>query len=445
MDYDVVFIGSGQGAWNGAIPMAKRGLNVAIIESSLWGGTCTNRGCNAKFTLDRPAELVFEARELVGLGIDQVPKINWADLMAHKQDVIGPLSDKMRQRMDKGGVHTITGHAQFVDAHTLRIDDRQTITADKIVIVTGQVPHRLDVPGRELMHDSTDFLSSASLPDRLTVIGAGYIGMEAASIASLAGADVTLVTDGNAALRSYDQTTVDRLVTIMRQNGVKFIFNQSITAAHQIVGGIEVTGDHDFRLETDYILDATGRVPNTSGLNLAAVNVQTNAHGIVVNDHLQTGEPNVYATGDVIAKSVAKITPTAVFESHYLADLLTDQTSAPIRYPNIAVNVFTMPRLASVGISPAEARQAPERFRVETVDYAQDWFHQSDNEMGSEITLIYDQADQLVGAVDMSNQAPDTINTLLGYMELGVTKAQLDKMIYIFPSNTWETRKRIIK
>ncbi len=174
MDFDVLFIGSGQAAWNGAIPMSKAGLRVGVIEEGRFGGVCTNRGCNAKITLDRPVELMRQVEQLQGRGFDQLPTLNWHDLMAHKHEVIDGLAYGNEMKLAGAGVTNIIGHATFVDAHTLRVNDKD-YTADKIVIATGRVPHRLDIPGKELLHDSTDFLVLEDMPKRLTIIGAGYV------------------------------------------------------------------------------------------------------------------------------------------------------------------------------------------------------------------------------------------------------------------------------
>ncbi|WP_057768964.1 dihydrolipoyl dehydrogenase family protein [Lactobacillus selangorensis] len=441
-EYDVAFIGSGQGAWNGAIPMAQAGLKVAVIERGLWGGVCTNRGCNAKFTLDRPVALLTQIKQLQGRGFDSVPQINWPDLMAHKHEVIGPLSDSNRQKLINAGVKTIVGCATFVDAHTLQVN-HHTLTADKIVIVSGQRPKRLDIPGQQYMHDSTDFLSATPLPHRLVILGAGFVGMEAASIAKAAGADVTLIVDSTKALKQFYQPAVKQLISQMQSDGIKFIFGQETTAVEKTATGYRLLGANQFVQDADYILDATGRTPNIEKLNLPVTKVTTDAHGIIVNDHLQTAEPNIYATGDVVSKRIPKITPTAIFESQYLAQLFTQQTTAAIQYPAIGVNVFTMPRLAQVGISPDVAKQELNKYRVEHYCYADDWYHQVQNETSGGLTVVFNRQDQLVGAVDLSNEAPNTINTFIDYIQMGITAKQLHNFVYIFPSLQHSTMRKM--
>lgn len=214
--FDVLFIGSGQGAWNGAIPMSQAGLKVAVIEEGLFGGVCTNRGCNAKITLDKPVELVRTIEQLQGRGFDSVPKINWPDLMAHKHEVIGKLAESNKQKLVDGGVQVIVGHATLLDAKTVKVGDIN-YHAQKIVLALGQHPHRLDIPGKEYLHDSTDFLSLPQMPKQLTIIGAGYVGMEFASIANAVGASVNVVVDSHQPLRHFYQPYVKRLVADLRR------------------------------------------------------------------------------------------------------------------------------------------------------------------------------------------------------------------------------------
>ncbi|WP_125982414.1 dihydrolipoyl dehydrogenase family protein [Loigolactobacillus iwatensis] len=441
--YDVLFLGSGHGAWNAAVPLGKAGLKVAVVEEDRFGGVCTNRGCNAKITLDKPVELVHTIEQLQGRGFDTVPKINWPDLMAHKHEVIDGLADGIRQRLVAAGVKVIEGHGTFKDVRTIQVGER-TLTAKKIVIVSGQRPHQLEISGKELTHNSTDFLVIPEMPAHVTLIGAGYVAMEIASIANAAGAKVDVVLRGHQPLREFYQPYVQRLINNMRNRGIKFYYDETITAVVKKGTQLELQGTAGFSLQSDYIVDATGRVPNVEKLNLAAAGIDYNENGVVVNDHLETSAADVYATGDVVAKKLPKITPTAIFEAQYLVALFTQKTEAAINYPPIATTVFTSPRVAQAGISPTIAKKQPEDYSVEVVDYENDWFHQVQNETDGSLTLVFDRkTDRLVGATEYSNEAVDTINGLLDYMELGVTKAQLQRLIYIFPSTQHSYMRKI--
>lgn len=433
MMFDVLFIGSGQGAWNGAIPMSQAGLKVAVVEAGLFGGVCSNRGCNAKITLDKPVELVRNIEQLQGRGFDSVPAINWPDLMAHKHEVIGRLAASNEQKLVKAGVQVIKGHAILTAANTVTVGDTE-YTAEKIVLVLGQLPHQLDIPGQAYLHDSTDFMALTQMPQQITIIGAGYVGMEFASITNAAGAKVNVVLRGHQPLHEFYQPYVDRLVVDLRERGVKFFYDQQVESVTETDAGLLLRGANQFALESDYIVDATGREPHLTDSGLENLAIATNQNGIEVDDHLQTNVPGIYATGDVVDKTQPKITPVAAFESQYLAQLFTGQTTAPIDYPSIATTVFTSPRISQVGISPTIAAQSPDQYTVETFEYAADWFHQVQNETTGSLTLVFDQDHILVGAVEFSNEAVDTINGLLEIIELRLTHDQVQRFIYTFPS-----------
>lgn len=434
MDFDVLFLGSGQGAWNGAIPMAKAGLRVGVIEEGLFGGVCTNRGCNAKITLDRPVALLKQIEAMQGQGITGVPQLNWEDNMSHKHAVIDQLAAANQQKLIAAGVKTIIGHGVFQDEHTLVVDG-QSYTAEKIVLVTGRLPHRLTIPGNELFHDSTDFLAMPQMPARVTLIGGGYIAMEFATIANAFGADVTVILRGQQVLRDFYPPYVEEVVKDLTQRGVKFHFNETLQEAQETSQGIELRGANGYRHLTDYVVDATGRVPRLEGMDFEKIGLATTAEGIPVNGYLQTNLPHIYGTGDVLVKTVPKITPVAAYESQYLARLFTGKTTEPIQYPIIAQTVFTSPRIATAGVSPMVAAAHPDCYTVTSVDYAaKDWFHQVGNEPLNLITFVHDQEGYLVGVTNLGPDAVETVNGLLDVMNQKIKAPDQEELIYIFPS-----------
>ncbi|MGM0213505.1 dihydrolipoyl dehydrogenase family protein [Enterococcus sp. AZ109] len=435
MDFDVLFLGSGQGAWNGAIPMAKAGLKVGVIEEGLFGGVCTNRGCNAKITLDRPVELLRQVEQLKGRGFDRLPSLNWHDLMAHKHEVIDSLAEGNKQKLENAGVQTIIGRGTFVDSHTIEVAGKD-YTADKIVIVTGQLPHRLAIPGNELFHDSTDFLVMEEMPERMTFIGGGYIAMEFATVANAFGSDVTVILRGTKVLRDFHQPYVEEVVKDLKRRGVKFQFDVTLESAEKTEQGIVLHGKEGYRHTTDYVLDATGRIPQTQNMNFEGIGLEFDPiKGISVNDHLETNVKDVYATGDILDKAQPKITPVAAYESQYLAHLFTGDTDQAIAYPPIAYNVFTSPRIASAGVTPEEAQANPDEYTVTAVDYVgKDWFHQVGNDDINKITFVYNKEGYMVGVTNVGNDAVETVNGLLDVMNAKMKAPEQEELIYIFPS-----------
>lgn len=429
-DYDVLYLGSGHGTFDGAIPLAAKGVKVAVVEGGLIGGTCPNRGCNAKITLDAPVAL---QRQLAALNpvITGDTTINWSANMAHKHEVIDGLPDFIGGLLKDNGVEVITGYGKLTAAHSVQVGD-QTYTADKIVIATGLHSHRLAIPGSELAHDSEDFLNLTSLPARMTVIGGGYIALELATIANAAGSDVTILLRGQQALRQFHQPFVETVLSDLTDRGVQILRDTQVTALKQADDALQVVTDTQGTLETDWVLDATGRDPNTQNLGLEDVGVAYTDHGITVNDHLQTSVPNIYASGDVIDKEQPKLTPTAIFESMYLSQTFAGETTEPIDYPAIPTVVFTSPRLAQVGVSFAQAQK--DGATVETNHVPDDWYRQVGKESQGDNALIFDAEHHLIGATEVSEQAADVINTLLPVIEFQYGPAEIGRLVHLFPT-----------
>ncbi|ARQ92692.1 dihydrolipoyl dehydrogenase family protein [Levilactobacillus brevis] len=429
-DYDVLYLGSGHGTFDGAIPLAAKGVKVAVVEGGLIGGTCPNRGCNAKITLDAPVAL---QRQLAALNpvITGDTTINWSANMAHKHEVIDGLPDFIGGLLKDNGVEVITGYGKLTAAHSVQVGD-QTYTADKIVIATGLHSHRLAIPGSELAHDSEDFLNLTSLPARMTVIGGGYIALELATIANAAGSDVTILLRGQQALRQFHQPFVETVLSDLTDRGVQILRETQVTALKQADNALQVVTDTQGTLVTDWVLDATGRDPNTQNLGLEDVGVAYTDHGITVNDHLQTSVPNIYASGDVIDKEQPKLTPTAIFESMYLSQTFAGETTEPIDYPAIPTVVFTSPRLAQVGVSVAQAQK--DGATVETNHVPDDWYRQVGKESQGDNALIFDAEHHLIGATEVSEQAADVINTLLPAIEFQYGPAEIGRLVHLFPT-----------
>ena len=432
MKYDVIFIGSGHAAWHGAQELARAGKRVALIEQEKVSGTCTNFGCNAKILLDGPAELLHHLHNYHGIGMNDAVNIVWPELMAYKHQVIDPMDEAMAQILAVDGIDIIFGHASFVDAHTITVND-DTYTADNFVLAMGQRPAKLPVTGTELTHDSKDFLDLPEMPKSMIMIGAGFIGMEFASIAQAAGSDVTIVEYADRALANFDADYTNRVVELMTAKGIKFAFNNAVEQISQDGDVFSVKTAQGNTFQADMVFDTTGRVPNTDDMNLASIGVETNRGGVIVNDHMQTTVAHIYASGDVVAKTTPRLTPTATFESLYIADVLLGQTTAAIAYPAVPSVTFTLPRMAQVGVSTAEAADSDE-YNVYDINFAQLGMFASHHDTEAKVKIVLNQQKQLVGAALIGDAAPELVNTLVPIINHKYTKADLNKTIYAFPT-----------
>lgn len=431
-DFDVLYLGAGHGTFDGAGPLAASGKKVGVIESGLIGGTCPNRGCNAKITLDEPVVIQRTVERMQGILHGSV-SIDWARLVAHKQEIIRQLPANISKAMTEAGVTIIHGEGHFKNIHTIDVNGT-AYTGQKIVVATGLHPNKLDIPGTNLAHDSSAFMDLTTLPKRLAIVGAGYISMEFATMANAVGSAVTVFMHGDKALRAFHQPYVEAVIADLEKRGVTFIRNANVTAFEQVGADVVVDYGNEESQVFDWILDATGRVPNIEHIGLQDVGVQTTKHGIVVNDHLQTSVPNIYAAGDVIDKPQPKLTPTATFESYYLYQLFSGQTTAAIDYPAIPNTVYTSPRIAKVGMTPAQAAQAGDAVKLVSQHVRDDWYRQIDNETMGERLLIFDRTHHLLGATEFSAQAEDSINTLLPAVVFGYDQPAMWRLAHIFPS-----------
>ena len=432
--YDIIFIGSGHAAWHGAQTLARAGKKVALVEANKVAGTCTNFGCNAKILLDGPAEMMHHLHHYHGIGINDTPDIIWPELMAYKHQVIDPLSDGLAKMLSVDGIDIIAGHAQFIDPQTITVGDVQ-YQADQFVIATGQRPAKLPITGAELTHDSTDFLDLPEMPKSMIFIGVGYIAMEFASIAHAAGSQVTLIEYGDRALNGFDADYAQKVVADMSAKGIQFNFGQAVASVTVLDNGqyaVETAQGQHF--EAEYVMDTTGRVANIDGLGLDTIGVAYDRQGVLVNDHLQTNVPNIYASGDVISKPIARLTPTATFESHYIARVLLGDPT-PITYPVVPTVAFTLPRVAQVGVTPDEAAQRDD-LQVIEIPYGQVMRFQTLNDTHAAIKIVLNQKQQLVGAALIGDFAPEVINALVPVINKRYTSADIKDQIFAFPTHT---------
>ena len=435
--YDVIFIGSGHSCWHGALILKLQGKKVALVEKDLLGGTCTNYGCDAKILLDSPIELKEALDRYQNVGLTEPAKLSWKNLMAYKKGYIGSMPSALDGLFKNFGFDVIKGAAKFVDAHTIEVEGTQ-YEAEHFVIGTGQTYVPLDIPGKEYFKDSRDFLDLDELPEHLTFVGAGIIGMEFASICLSFGKKVDVVDLSDRALNQYPKKYVDEIVGKMKAQGANFLFSRHVSS-------LEKLGENEYLLKTsegdeiksNYVLVAVGRKANVEGLNLEGLGIEYSSRGIKVDEHLRTKVKNIYASGDVIDKPIPKLTPTAEFESNYIAlDILLP---APLRkkidYPAIPNLVFTLPRIGQVGVSVDGAKERG--YRVEEVEFGKTMAWLNKNDFKEHLTFVFDKKGELVGAAVLSDQAGEYLDILTIIINQKLKAQDLSKMIFSFPTTTY--------
>jgi glutathione reductase (NADPH) len=447
MDFDLFVIGGGSAGVRCARIAAGHGARVGIAEERFWGGTCVNVGCVPKKLLVQAGEYGAWAEDAAGFGwqITKGPH-DWARLIAAKDREIGRLNGIYRRLLDNAGAAIFEARATFMDPHTLDVGGKR-VTAKHIVIATGGHPVRLPIPGAELGIISDAAFYLPHMPQRVAIIGSGYIAVEFAGIFAGLGAQVDLVYRQPLPLRGFDLDLRESLAEALGAQGV---------ALHPGCRPLKIAADGDERvltfgegrtLRTDLVFFATGRVPATKGLGLDKAGVTTNDAGAVaVDQHLRTSRHHIYAMGDVTDR--LNLTPVAIAEGHAIADTLFGNNPRDVSLQNVPTAVFSTPPIATVGLTE---EQAAERGPIDVfVSKFTPMRHTlSGRARSSMLKLVVDQATQkVVGAHMLGEDAPEIMQGLAIAVMMGATKADFDRTIGIHPTAaeefvTLRTRTRV--
>ena len=435
-DYDVIVIGSGHACWHGAVMLVQRGKKVAILDHDLPGGTCTNYGCDAKILLDGPFEFLEGLSRYKGLCVDQPGNIDWGKLMAYKKEHLAAFPVMLPKMFENFGITFIRERGRLLDAHTVEAGSGN-LSAEYIVIGTGQRNARLDIPGKEYLHGSREFLDIEAMPEHLVCIGAGIISMEFASMALMLGKKVTFIEFAGRALAAYPEKYVEKLVEKMKSQGAEFHFGEAVSSVEKTGDRYKVVTGSGLAVTGDYVLDATGRVANYEDLGLEGIGIQAGRRGIAVDDHMRTSVPNIFISGDVADKKVPRLTPTAEFEANYIAAQILGISNEPIRYPAIPNLVFTLPRIAQAGVTIEEAEKEPEKYRIHSIPYGagNEWV--DNRELDIDMTFIIDREGHLAGTAIYGSEAGTWLDFLTLVINGRMDAESLRNMIFAFPTQTY--------
>ena len=439
--FDLIVIGTGAGGSAVASRCRSAGWRVAIVDELPYGGTCALRGCDPKKVLVGAAELTDWNRRMRGRGIVGEAEISWPDLMRFKRTFTDPVPAARQQAFTKAGIATYCGPARFAGPDTLAVDD-QVLQARHFVIAAGAKPRRLGIPGEEHLVTSTDFLELERLPERIAFVGAGYISFEFAHVARRAGAEVTVVGRGKP-LEHFEQDLVARLAEHTRSLGIDLRVDTEVTGIEKRGGSYHLlltTQRRKETLEADLIVHGAGRIANLEGLELDFANVATEPNGGVrVNEYLQSlTNPRVYAAGDAVAvPGKLPLTPVAGYEGTIVASNLLKGNRRTPDYRGIPSVVFTVPPLARVGLTEAQARAQSLDIRVEAQDTSGWYSNRRVRETSAMFKVIVDsKADQVVGAHLLGPQAEEVINLFALAIRSRVPATDLKHLVYAYPTSS---------
>ncbi len=448
-DFDLIVIGTGPSASTIAKKACADGKRVAIIEAREFGGACALRGCNPKKVYTNAGNLVDRNRGSKGKQIEfERLGIDWSNLLAFKREFTQPIADKTEASYQKRGIETFSGTASFVGPNVIRVADRH-LSADRIFVGVGAHPRPLEIPGGKRAIHSDAFLELSTLPERVVFIGGGYISMEFACVAARYGCSVTVLQRGGRVLKPFDADLVAQLVAYSAEHNVQVHVNATVTAIEASDGqSMSVkyeTSQGTTSVPADLVVHGAGRVPNLRDMNLKVGEIDYADKGIKVNEYMQSvSNPFVYAAGDCADSSQPKLTPTANEEARVVAkNLFADEPTHRPDYGVIPQVAFTIPSIAAIGLSQADAENLPD-VDIRHKDMSS-WssVRKAGQECAAYKIFIDKKTDLLLGAHLLGPGSEETINLFALAMKHGLTATDVKSTLFAFPTFGSDIRQMV--
>lgn len=435
-DYDLFVIGAGSGGVRAARLAASLGKKVAVAEEYRAGGTCVIRGCVPKKYLVYGAEFGKALKESKGYGwsADNI-RFDWSALRDEIQTEVSRLSKIYENILEKNGAELIKDRAEFTGPHSLIMKNSgREVTAKTILIATGGTPFTPSLPGMDHAISSDDAFLLDELPERIMVIGGGYIACEFAGIFAGLGAKTTQVYRGDKVLRGFDDEVREAVHKGQVLNGIDVKYGQSPISVKKIGNGLKVTFEDGIQIGTDLIMMATGRSPNTKGLGLDVAGVKTNEKGAVIVDaYSQSSQKHIYAVGDVTDR--VNLTPVAIREGAAFVETVYKNNPVAYDHSDIASAVFTMPPAGVVGLSEDQAREKHKDVNVYKTDFRPMKNLLSGSEHRCFMKLITaGKKEKVVGVHIVGDYAGEIIQAVGIAVKAGLTKAQFDATCAVHPT-----------
>ena len=431
---DLFVIGAGSGGVRAARISAGLGAKVIVAEGLYLGGTCVNVGCVPKKLYVYGSEFgkAFKDAEGVGWTVDGT-SFDWPTLRDNKTQEISRLNSIYDRLLEGSGAQVISGMATLIDAHTVEVNGKQ-YHAKKILLATGSWPTKPEFPGNELAITSNEIFDLDSFPQRLLVVGGGYIASEFACIFNGLGAQVTQLYRGDLFMRGFDNDVRVFAAEEIRKTGVELRFNSNIVSLSQTHEGLEAQLTDGSSMVVDAVLCATGRRPNIEGLGLEKTAVTLDARGYVsADERFQTDEPSIFALGDMTGGP--QLTPVAIEQAMAFAQTQFGDAEKEMDYAFIPTAVFCQPNIGTVGFT----EEACEARGIDIDVYMSDFKPMKHTLSGRDertlMKLIVDKSsDRVIGLHMVGPDAGEICQGMAVAMKAGATKAHFDSTVGIHPT-----------
>lgn len=445
--YDVVVIGSGPGGYVAAIRCAQLGMKTAIVEKyATLGGTCLNVGCiPSKALLDSSHHYEDAVKHFEEHGID-IPgeiKVNLEQMIARKQGVVDQTTKGIQFLMDKNKITVFEGVGSFSGTTEVSVSltagGTEVLQAGKVIIATGSKPGNLPFINldKERIITSTEALKLKEIPKHMIVIGGGVIGLELGQVYKRLGAEVSVVEYMDRIIPGMDASLSKELMKTLKKQKVKFHLSHKVEGVERKGDTIVVTAEYKkgqkVQLEGDYCLVSVGRVPFTQGLNAEKAGVQLDERGrVVVNDHLQTSNPNVYAIGDVVRG--AMLAHKAEEEGVLVAEILAGQ-KPHIDYNLIPNVVYTWPEVAAVGQTEEQLKEAGRAYKSGQFPMRALGRARASMDIDGFVKILADaQTDEVLGVHMIGARCADLISEGVTAMEFRASAEDISRMSHAHPT-----------
>ncbi|TDR93771.1 NADPH-glutathione reductase [Enterovirga rhinocerotis] len=440
-DVDLFVIGGGSGGVRAARIAAGHGARVMLAEEYRLGGTCVIRGCVPKKLMVYASRFADEFEDAAGFGWTLgEARFDWSVLKANRDAEIARLERIYRSLLDSSKVEVADERARIVDAHTVELASGRRVSAGHILIAVGASPTMEPrIPGGDLGMTSNEVFELENQPERILVIGGGYIAVEFAGIFAGLGTKTTLLHRGDKLLRGFDEDLRDALGDAYAKRGIDLALGLTLSRIDRDGGRLAATLS-DGRVETfDRVLVATGRRPLTAGLGLETVGIATDGIGAIpVDAYSQTAVPSIYAVGDVTNR--ANLTPVAIREGHAFADTVFGGKRHCVDHGLIPTAVFSTPEIGTVGMGEEAARA---KHGDDVVIFKAGFRPMKATISGrDERTLmkivVQGSTDRVLGVHVVGHDAGEIIQMAGIALTMGATKADFDRTIAVHPTASEE-------
>lgn len=440
-DYDLFVIGGGSGGVRASRMAAQTGARVALAEESRMGGTCVIRGCIPKKLFVYASHFSDDFADAASYGWTVGESaFDWPTLVANKDKEIARLEAVYTRNVKSAGVEIFADRAVFEDPHTLRLlNDDRTVTAEKILIATGNRPTRElgathMIPGANLCITSNEAFHLEKLPRRILIAGGGYIALEFAHIFHGLGVEVSLIYRGEKVLRGFDDDIRDSLQDSMQKRGLHVALGCEFTKIERRGDSLHAETSKGDVIETDEIMLAIGRAPNTEMLHVEKAGVELGRRGEVKVDRFsRTSAEHIYAIGDVTDR--VQLTPVAIHEAMCFAKTAFEGKPTAPDHENIATAVFTTPEIGVVGMSEMKALGLGHAIDVYKSTFTPLRHTLTGSKEKMMMKLIIDQkTDKMLGCHIFGYAAAEIIQVVGVALKMGATKADFDATIALHPS-----------